>query len=48
MLQVSISEKVANECPDLCILVLTCKVKNTESDEQCYKEAFRPGYRPDL
>lgn len=38
MLQVSILEKVANGCPDLCILVLTCKVKNTESDEQLWEE----------
>lgn len=38
MLEVSISEEIAEKCPDLHVLVITCHVKNTNSDEGLWDE----------
>lgn len=38
MLRVSISEEVATACPDLHVLVLSCDVCNSESDERLWQE----------
>ena len=38
MLHVSISEEVATVCPDLHVLVLSCDVRNSASDEQLWQE----------
>lgn len=51
MIQVSISEEMATVCPDLCVLVLACNVKNTNSDELLWceitkeEEAVRSGMK---
>ena len=38
MIQVSISEEVSSACPDLQVLVIACQVRNTEPDEQLWRE----------
>lgn len=38
MIQVSISEEIASACPDLHVLAISCDVRNTESDEELWKE----------
>lgn len=38
MIHVSISEEIAKACPGLSILVISCRLKNTPSDEQLWKE----------
>lgn len=38
MIQVSISEEVSNACPDLQVLVIACQVRNSEPDEQLWRE----------
>ena len=38
MLNISISEEIADKCPKLQVLAITCLVKNTNSDENLWKE----------
>ncbi|RHR55840.1 phenylalanine--tRNA ligase beta subunit-related protein [Parabacteroides sp. AF17-28] len=38
MIQVSISEEVSSACPDLQVLVIACQVRNSEPDEQLWRE----------
>ena len=38
MLNISISEEIADKCPRLQVLAITCLVKNTNSDENLWKE----------
>ena len=38
MISVSISEEVATACPDLHVLVMSCDVCNSESDERLWQE----------
>ena len=38
MIHVSLSEEITNLCPDLHVLAIACEVKNSESDEQLWRE----------
>lgn len=38
MIHVSISEEIASVCPDLHILVVSCDIRNTESDTRLWEE----------
>lgn len=38
MIHVSISDEIAKACPDLHVLVLSCRLQNTASDEQLWQE----------
>lgn len=38
MLNISISEEVADKCPNLHVLAISCHVRNTNSDEELWKE----------
>ncbi len=38
MMKIFVSDEIRNACPDLRILAISCNVKNTESDEQLWKE----------
>lgn len=41
MIHVSISEEIVKACPDLSILVLSCQLKNTFSDEHLWEEIIQ-------
>lgn len=38
MIHVSLSEEILQACPDLHVLVIACRVRNTEPDEQLWEE----------
>ena len=38
MIEVSISEEIANACPDLHLAVIQCEVNNSESSEKLWNE----------
>ena len=38
MIQVDLSEEITEKCPDLHVLVISCPVVNTASDEELWKE----------
>lgn len=40
MIQVSISEEIAKICPELCVAVIACEVKNRPSGEDLWNEIF--------
>lgn len=40
MIQVSVSEEVAKVCPDLCVAVIACDVRNMPSGEDLWNEIF--------
>lgn len=41
MIHVSISEEVATACPDLYILVVSCRLKNSTSEDELWQEITR-------
>lgn len=38
MIPVSLSEEIINACPDLHVMVITCRISNTESDTELWRE----------
>ncbi len=41
MIQITLSDDITNSCPDLHVLALSCKVKNTPADDNLWKEIHK-------
>ena len=41
MIQITLSDDITNPCPDLHVLAISCKVKNTPADDDLWKEIHK-------